>query len=180
VEILKWTGKGLQIVSSPLLGSTRLVTSLAVIKNQYMLVGNTRKGLTFLHVQQDKGNLSLTSRDFALTDTCAVDFLFEGKMLGFFQADTQGNVAVFKWAKDGCPVYDPPGLRAMPVGRFHLGHKVRHYDVCHNHSTCSHFDTQHNAVNFPYVCGAMCAHVHAPSPRCNAVAEGIHRSTILS
>jgi CPSF A subunit region len=112
-------------VSSPLLGSTRLVTSLAVIKNQYMAVGNTRKGITFLHVQTDRGTLSLTSRDFALSDTSAVDFLFEGKLLGFFQADTRGNVAVFKWQKGGSAVYDPPGVRAMPVGRYHLGHQVR-------------------------------------------------------
>lgn len=125
VEIFKWTGGGLQLVSSPLSGSTRLVSSLSVIKNQFMLAGSTRKGLCFLQVVEASGTLKLLARDFGVSDSAAVEFLLEGQTLSFLQADTHGNVSVFRYERAGNARYEVPGLRAVPAGSFHLGHVVR-------------------------------------------------------
>lgn len=122
VEVYKWTGKSLQL-ALPSPAACSLVTSVAIIKQQYLLVGNTRKGLAFL--QAKEGELKVVSRDFGISDALAVEFLLAGPALAFLEADTRGNFRVFKYQRDEPFGYEPPGIRAVPVGAFHVGHTVR-------------------------------------------------------
>jgi hypothetical protein len=124
VELYKWTGTSLELCSPFVSSSTRLVTSLAIIKQQYMLVGNLRKGFAFLHIKEDKGLLNLVSRDFGCADASAVEFLLAGASLAFVQADMSGHLGVFKYQRDDKDGYEPPGIRAVPIGRFFAAHKV--------------------------------------------------------
>lgn len=125
VELYKWTGSSLELCS-PFVdsSSTRLITSLAVISNCCILVGNLQKGVAFLYVTEDKGVVKLLARDFGRSDASAVEFLLEGKSLGLVQADSAGHLAVFKYQRHENPGYEPQGIRALPVGRYYLGHKV--------------------------------------------------------
>jgi hypothetical protein len=120
----KWTGTGLQLMSSPLLGITRLVSCLSIIRNQYMLIGNVRKGLAFIQVKEAKGTLTLLSKDFSIGDAVAVEFLLFGQSLAFCQGDSHGNLAIFRYDRTNTPAYEPTGLRAVLVGHYHLAHKV--------------------------------------------------------
>ena len=124
VELYKWKGVGLELCSPCVSGSTRLITSLAMMSNKYALVGNLQKGIAFVELKEDKGIINLLSRDFGRSDAAAVEFLLEDKALAFVQVDYAGHIAVFKYQRHENPGYDPPGIRAVPVGRFYLGHKV--------------------------------------------------------
>eukprot|EP00892_Ulva_mutabilis_P007723 jgi/Ulvmu1/5322/UM022_0116.1 len=121
VELYKWTGTQLQL-ALPAPAACSLVTSVAIIKQQYLLVGNTRRGVAFL--QAKEGELKLVSRDFGVSDALAVEFLLAGPALAFLEADTRGRLRVFKYHRDDPYGYDPPGIRAAPVGAFHVGHRV--------------------------------------------------------
>lgn len=123
VEVYKWTGTNLELCSPLVNGNPRLITSLAVMANRFMLVGNMQKGMLFLEIREDKGMIKLLSRDFGRADACSVEFLLENKSLGFVHADASGHIAVFMYQRIGS-TYEPPGIKAHPVGRFYVGHKV--------------------------------------------------------
>jgi hypothetical protein len=123
VEVHKWTGSGLERGSPLVDGNPRLITSLAVVSNRYILMGNQQKGLMFLSVVEDKGIFKLLSRDFGHCDAAAVDFLVYNTFLGMVHADSAGHIAVFMYQRIGS-LYEPAGIKAVPVGRFYVGHKV--------------------------------------------------------
>jgi hypothetical protein len=89
-----------------------------------MLIGNTRKGLAFIQVKEAKGTLTLLSKDFSIGDSVAIEFLLFGQSLAFCQGDSHGNVAIFRYERTSSMAYEPPGLRAVLVGHYHLAHKV--------------------------------------------------------
>ena len=97
IELYKWNGVGLELCSPFVSGSTRLITSLAMMSNKYALVGNLQKGIAFVELKEDKGVINLLSRDFGRSDASAVEFLLEDKALAFAQADSAGHIAVFKY-----------------------------------------------------------------------------------
>lgn len=126
MEVYKWTGTSLQLVL-PSPAACSLVTSVSIIKQQYLLVGNCRKGIAFL--QAKEGELKLVSRDFGVTDAVAVEFLLAGPALAFLEADTRGRLRIFKYQRDDPLGYEPPGIRAVPVGAFNVGHQVRRRSI---------------------------------------------------
>lgn len=123
VEVCKWTGSSLELCSPLVSGNPRLITSLAMMSNKYMLVGNLRKGFAFVEFREDKYVINLLSRDFGCADASAVEFLLEDRVLGFVHADFAGHFAVFMFQRSGS-VYEPAGIKALPVGHFYVGHQV--------------------------------------------------------
>ena len=140
VEIWAWTGSTLNLVSQPLPGVLRLVSSLAVIKNEFILAGSTRKGLAFLRRHKDRNTFTLLACSFALADSTVVDFLVETRpdstQTSFLQADTSGNLALFAYNRGNKTVQDAPGLCAVPLGMYHLAHMVRGSSCCRRACEC--------------------------------------------
>lgn len=167
VEVWTWTGASLKLVSQPLPGVMRLVSSLAIIKSDYMLAGSTRKGLAFLHRKKDVNSFALLATNFALADSTAVDFVAEPQakttQLAFLQADTGGNLALFTIDKSNRTVQEAPGLSAKPLGMYHLGHMVCAALPCPALSPC-HIPAC--SVPLELACAACVILCHSQCARC--------------
>lgn len=126
VEIQRWTGVKLALAAAHS-DTTRLVTSLTVIKNQYVLAGNLQRGLAFLQSRDAASSLTLLAREFAEVDAIAVEFMLAGVSLAFVRADPSGSLALFNYQRDSpeARAYEPPGIMLAPLGHYHVGHKVR-------------------------------------------------------
>ena len=77
------------------------------------------------------GQLALVARDFGESDSIAVEFMLANTALAFVNADSNGNLSTFNYQKSAPEnrLYDPPGIRLVPLGFFHLGQTVRSSEV---------------------------------------------------